>query len=43
MGNSQYEVNVSEERITLKETEIDTMIQTPISWTLQNLQVKTLL
>jgi phycocyanobilin lyase beta subunit len=40
LGNLQYEVNVSEKLMTLKETEKDTMVQTRISWALQNLQAK---
>jgi phycocyanobilin lyase beta subunit len=40
MGNLQYEVNVSEQLMTLKETEKDNMVQTRISWALQNLQAK---
>jgi hypothetical protein len=43
LGNLRYEVNVSEKRMTLEETEIDTMVQTCISGALQNLQPKTLL
>lgn len=43
LGNLRYEVNVSEKRMTLKETEKDTMVQTCISWALPNLQPKTLL
>ena len=42
LGNLQYEVNVSEQLMTLKETEKDNMVQTRISWALQNLQTKTL-
>jgi phycocyanobilin lyase beta subunit len=40
LGNLQYEVNVSEKLMTLKETEKDTIVQTRISWALQNLQAK---
>jgi hypothetical protein len=43
LGNLRYEVNVSEKRMTLEETEIDTMVQTCISGALPNLQPKTLL
>jgi hypothetical protein len=43
LGNLRYEVNVSEKRMTLKETEKDMMIQICISWALPNLQPKTLL
>jgi len=45
LENLQYEVNVSEQLMTLKETEKetekDTIVQTRISWALQNLQAKT--